>query len=115
MVRVKRGFRGWRRHKKVFERAKGFRGSLKKLYRVSKEAVTHAMKYATVDRRNRKRDFRRLWITRIGIAAKGLGTSYNKLINALKNKKVGLNRKSLADMAVFDPSAFAKLVEFVKK
>lgn len=114
MVRVKRGFRGWRRHKKVFLRAKGFRGSLRKLYRVSKEAVTHAMKHATIGRRNRKRDFRRLWVTRIGIAAKGLGTSYNKLINALKNKKIGLNRKSLADLAVFDPAAFAKLVESVK-
>lgn len=114
MVRVKRGKRGRRRHKKLLERAKGFRGSLRKLYRASKQAVTHAMKYQTRDRKARKRDMRRLWITRIGIAVAALGISYSKFINAMKNKKVGLNRKSLADLAVFDPSAFKKLVEFIK-
>ena len=114
MVRVKRGKRGRRRHKKVLNRAKGFRGSLRKLYRASKQAVTHAMKYSTRDRKTRKREMRRLWITRIGIAAVALGISYSKLINALKKKKVGLNRKSLADLAVFDPSAFKKLVAVIK-
>jgi len=114
MDRVKRGKRGKRRHKKVFARAKGFRGSLKKLYRVSKEAVTHSMKYATRDRKNRKRDMRRLWITRIGIAAKNLGLSYNKFINGLKKKNVKLNRKSLADLAVSHPTVFSKIVEFIK-
>lgn len=115
MVRVKRGKMGHRRHKKVFDRAKGFRGSLSKLYRVSKEAVTHAMKHATIGRKLHKRDMRRLWVTRIGIAAKELGTSYSKFINALKKKNVQINRKMLADLAIFDNAAFKKLKEFISQ
>ena len=115
MVRVKRGFRGARRHKKVLKRAKGFRGSLSKLYRVSKEAVTHAMRHATIHRKNRKREMRALWITRIGIAVKKLGISYSKFIAALNKKKVGVNRKLLADLAVTDSSTFRALVEFIKQ
>ncbi|MBU0573761.1 MAG: 50S ribosomal protein L20 [Candidatus Margulisbacteria bacterium] len=111
MVRVKRGFVARRKRKKVFKRAKGFRGSLKKLYRASKPAVRRAKKYATRDRRNLKRDMRSLWITRIGIAARELGTSYSRLMNALKNKKVSLDRKTLAELAVSDPKAFARVVE----
>lgn len=114
MVRVKRGKAGRRKHKKLLERAKGFRGSLRKLYRASKQAVVHSMKYATRDRKTRKRKMRQLWITRIGIAVSNLGISYSKFINALKKKKVKLDRKSLSDLAIVDPKTFEKIVEFIK-
>ncbi len=114
MVRTKRGKAGRRKHKKLLNRAKGFRGSLRKLYRASKQAVVHSMKYATRDRKARKRKMRQLWITRIGIAVSDLGISYSKFMNAAKKKKVGLNRKSLSDLAIFDSLAFKKLVEFIK-
>jgi len=114
MVRVKRGFVARRRRKKVLRRAKGFRGSLRKLFRPAKQAVMKAMEYATVHRRNRKRDMRSLWITRIGAAARQRGLSYNKLIFGLKKAKVDLNRKTLAELAVSDPDAFTKLAELAK-
>jgi len=114
MVRVKRGFVARRRRKKVLNRAKGFSGSLSKIFRPAKQAVVHAMSYATADRRTKKGNFRRLWITRIGAALKELNISYSKFIAGLKNKKIMLNRKVLADLAVFDPSAFRKIVESVK-
>jgi large subunit ribosomal protein L20 len=114
MVRVKRGFVARRRRKKVLERAKGFTGSLGKIFRPAKQAVVHAMSYATADRRTRKGNFRKLWITRIGAALKELNISYSKFIFGLKKKKIILNRKVLADLAIFDPSAFRKIVESIK-
>lgn len=114
MVRVKRGNVARRRRKKVLKRAKGFTGSLGKIFRPAKQAVTHAMLYATADRRTRKGNFRRLWITRIGAALKQFNLSYHKFINDLKKKKILLNRKMLADLAVFDPAAFKKVVERAK-
>ncbi len=114
MVRVKRGYVARRRRKKVLKRASGFRGSLGKIFRPAKQAVVHAMKYSTDDRRTRKGDFRKLWITRIGAALKEMNISYSKFINGMKNKKISLNRKVLADLAVFDPAAFKKVVESIK-
>ncbi len=114
MVRVKRGSVARKRRKKVLNRAKGFTGSLSKLFRPAKQAVVHAMRYASADRRTRKGNFRRLWITRINAGLKEFDFSYSKFIDGLKKKKIGLNRKVLADMAIFDPSAFRKVVESVK-
>jgi large subunit ribosomal protein L20 len=114
MVRVKRGFVARRRRKKLLKRASGFTGSLGKLFRPAKQAVYHALSYASADRRTRKGNFRRLWITRIGAAAKELGISYNKFIAGLKKKKINLNRKVLADLAALDPQAFKKIVDLVK-
>ncbi|MFA4967909.1 MAG: 50S ribosomal protein L20 [Candidatus Margulisiibacteriota bacterium] len=114
MVRVKRGFVARRRRKKVLDRAKGFTGSLSKLFRPAKQAVVHAMSYATADRKTRKGNFRRLWIQRINAGLKELNLSYNKFINGLKKKKITLNRKILADLAIFDYAAFRKIVESVK-
>lgn len=114
MVRVKRGFTQRRRRKKLFKKAKGFRGSLKRLVTAAKPAVWRAGVYSTRDRKNRKRDFRKLWITRIGIAAKELGISYNKFINGLKKKNILLDRKILADLAVMDKKAFAKIIEAIR-
>jgi len=114
MVRVKRGFVARRRRKKVLKRAKGFRGSLRKLFRPAKQAVMKALKYATVHRKLRKRDMRALWITRIGAASKKHGLSYSKFISGLKKSKISLNRKSLAELAINDPKAFAKLIDMAK-
>jgi large subunit ribosomal protein L20 len=114
MVRVKRGNVARKRRKKLLKRAKGFRGSLRRLFRASKQAVYHSMRYATRDRRDRKGDFRALWNTRINAGVRKFGMSYSKFINAMKNKKVILNRKMLAELAVSDMNAFEKLVQFVK-
>jgi len=114
MVRVKRGFVARRRRKKVLNRAKGFTGSLSKLFRPAKQAVVHAMSYATADRKTRKGNFRRLWIARINAGLKELGLSYSKFINGLKKKKIIINRKVLSDLAIFDTAAFKKIVESVK-
>ncbi|OGC14076.1 50S ribosomal protein L20 [candidate division WOR-1 bacterium RIFOXYC2_FULL_37_10] len=115
MVRVKRGNVARKRRKKVLKRAKGFRGSLKRLYRVAaKIAVMKAMRHSTVDRKDRKGNFRSLWIARINAALKGFGISYSKFIGALKKKNILLDRKMLADLAVSDSAAFAKVVEAVK-
>lgn len=114
MVRVKRGSVARKRRKKVLNRAKGFTGSLSKLFRPAKQAVVHAMRYASADRRTRKGNFRRLWITRINAGLKEFNLSYSKFIGGLKKKKIGLNRKVLADMAIFDQPAFRKVVESVK-
>ncbi len=114
MVRVKRGYVARRRRKKLLHRAKGFRGALGKLFRPAKQAVKKAMRHATVHRRTRKREMRALWITRIGAAARKGELSYNKLINGLKKANVGLDRKNLAELAVSDSEAFAKLVDIAK-
>ena len=114
MVRVKTAVTSRRRHKKILKQAKGYRGLRGKSYKRAKETVLRAMAYAYRDRRNRKRDFRRLWIVRIGAAAKLNGLSYSRFINGLKRSGVELNRKILADMAVRDADAFSALAQLAK-
>jgi large subunit ribosomal protein L20 len=109
MPRVKRGVTARARHKKVLEQAKGFRGRRKNVYRVAKQAVMKAGQYAYRDRRNRKREFRALWIVRINAAARDFGLTYSTLINGLKKAQVEVDRKVLADIAVFDRAAFEKI------
>jgi large subunit ribosomal protein L20 len=111
MARVTRGFKARRRRNKVLKLAKGFRGGRHRLYRTATEAVDRALSYAYRDRRNKKRDFRRLWITRIGAAAKQNGTSYSKLMGGLKKAGVEMDRKVLSNMAILDPNAFSKVVK----
>jgi len=111
MPRVKRGYKARRRRNKVLKAAKGFRGGHSKQYRTASNAVDKAGMYAYRDRRNRKRDFRRLWIIRINAAARMNGITYSRLINALKKADIALDRKVLADLAVNDPKAFSKVVE----
>ena len=115
MVRVKRGNVARKRRKKVFKRAKGFRGALKRVWRPAKQAVMKAMSHATRHRRAKKRDFRRLWTIRINAAARTFGLSYSKLIGGLKKAKIVLDRKQLADLAVNDIKVFGKIVELIKK
>lgn len=103
-----------RKKKKVRELAKGYRGARSKLYRTAKNAVERGWAYSYRDRRRRKRDFRRLWITRINAAARQHDISYSQFINGLRNAGVELNRKSLADLAVRDPNVFGNLVEVAK-
>jgi large subunit ribosomal protein L20 len=100
-----------RRRKKVLNMAKGYWGRRSKVYTVAKNAVEKALLYSYRDRRQRKRQFRRLWITRINAAARQNGLSYSKLMGGLRKSEVGLNRKVLADLAVHDPATFSKVVE----
>ncbi|NJK56574.1 MAG: 50S ribosomal protein L20 [Pleurocapsa sp. SU_5_0] len=111
MSRVKRGNVARKRRKKILKLAKGFRGSHSKLFRTANQQVMKALRNAYRDRRKRKRDFRRLWITRINAAARMNGLSYSKLTYQLKQAEVGLNRKMLAQLAMVDPQAFTKVVE----
>ena len=114
-MRVKRGFKARQRRKKVLKLAKGYRGGRSKLYRTAADAVDKALMYAYRDRRARKRDFRRLWITRINAAARMNGLSYSKFIHGLKTADIGLDRKVLAELAVTDPAGFAKIAEIAAK
>ena len=114
MPRVKRGVTARARHKKVIALAKGYRGRRKNVYRIAKQAVMKAGQYAYRDRRQRKRQFRQLWITRINAGARQHGLSYSKFMNGLKRAAIVLDRKVLADLAVFDKAAFAQLVEKAK-
>ena len=114
MSRVKRGVTARARHKKVLALAKGYRGRRKNVYRVAKQAVMKAGQYAYRDRRQRKRQFRRLWIARINAAARIYGLSYSKFMNGLKRAAIEVDRKVLADLAVFDIKAFEQLVEKAK-
>lgn len=109
MPRVKRGFKARRRRKKVLKAAKGFRGGHSKQYRTAETAVRRAGAYAYRDRRARKRDFRKLWIQRINAAARMHGLSYSRLMGALGKAGISLDRKVLSDMAIYDPSGFARL------
>lgn len=111
MARVTRGFKARRRRNKVLKMAKGFRGGRHRLYRTATEAVDRALNYAYRDRRNKKRDFRRLWITRISAAAKQNGTNYSQLMGGLKKANVELDRKVLANMAILDPKGFSQVVK----
>ena len=114
MPRVKRGFKARRRRNKVLKAAKGYREGHSKQFRTASVAVDRAGMYAYRDRRNRKREFRRLWIVRIGAAAKENGLSYSKLMGGLHKAGINLGRKILADMAVRDPSAFSQLASTVQ-
>jgi large subunit ribosomal protein L20 len=114
MPRVKRGVTARARHKKVLDQAKGFRGRRKSVYRVAKQAVMKAGQYAYRDRRQRKREFRALWIARINAAARSIGLSYSMLINGLKKAEIEVDRKVLADLAVRDLAAFTKIAEQAK-
>ena len=114
-MRVKRGKRRAQKRKKLLKQAKGYYGAKSKAYKVAREAVEKSLSYSYRDRRNRKREFRRLWIVRINAAARHHGLSYNRLIGGLKKAGCGLDRKILADLAVEDPSGFARLVETAKE
>jgi large subunit ribosomal protein L20 len=113
--RVKRGVHSRKRKRQVFERAKGYVGARSKRLRVAREQLLHSGQYAYRDRRAKKREFRRLWITRIGAAARQNGMSYSTFIRGLKVAEVDLDRKVLADIAVRDPDGFAGLVEVSRK
>jgi large subunit ribosomal protein L20 len=115
MARVKRGTKRRARRKKLLKHAKGFFLTKSKLYRSAKEAVNRSLRYSYRDRRNRKRDFRTLWIQRIGAAARNNGTTYSQLIHGLKLGGVDIDRKILADMAVRDAEGFAALVASAKQ
>ena len=114
MPRVKRGVTAKARHKKILDQAKGYYGARSRTYRMAKQAVIKAGQYAYRDRRQKKRQFRALWITRINAQARECGLSYSRLIDGLKKAAIDLDRKVLADMAVHDKVAFSALVEKVK-
>ena len=114
MPRVKRGVTARARHKKVLKQAKGFRGRRKNVYRVAKQAVMKAGQYAYRDRRQKKRVFRALWIARINAAVRELGMSYSTFMAGLKRANIDIDRKVLADLAVADKAAFAKIAGQVK-
>lgn len=111
MARVKRGVTAHARHKKVLDKAKGYYGARSRVYRVAKQAVIKAGQYAYRDRRQRKRQFRALWITRINAAARANGLSYSRFMDGLSKAGVEVDRKVLADIAVHEPEAFGKLAE----
>jgi large subunit ribosomal protein L20 len=110
MSRAKGGFTTRRRHKKILKLAKGYRGSKSRIFHAANPQVLKSLTYAFRDRRNKKRDFRRLWIARINAAARINGMSYSRFINGLKNAGIVINRKTLADLAVNDGNAFKELV-----
>ena len=114
MPRVKRGVIARARHKKVLDAAKGYRGRRKNVYRIAKQAVMKAGQYAYRDRRQRKRQFRTLWIARINAGARECGLTYSRFMNGLKKSAIEVDRKVLADLAVFDKAAFAKYAEMAK-
>lgn len=115
MPRVKRGVTTHRRHKKILKLAKGYRGSKSKLYRVANQQVMKSGNYAYIHRRQKKRDFRRLWIARINAAARDNGLSYSRMMHGLKLAGVDINRKVLAELAISDPGGFTQLAELAKK
>ncbi len=114
MPRAKGGPTTRRRHKKVLKRAKGFTGAKSKIYRRANEAVIKSLHYSYRDRRNKKRDFRRLWITRINAAARMNGMSYSRFIDGLQKAGIDINRKVLAELAVNDQEAFGELVKIAR-
>lgn len=114
MTRVKRGVVASARHKKLRQSTKGYRGTRNRLTKVAQEAQLHAVSYAFHGRKRKKRDFRRLWITRIGEAVKQHGISYNAFIHSLKVNKIGLDRKILSNLVVNDPKTFEAIVKKIK-
>lgn len=115
MARVKKAMNAKKKHKKILKLAKGYYGTKSKLFRPANQAVMRALRSAYIGRKLRKRDFRKLWITRINAAARMNGLSYSKLINGLKKSNVDINRKMLSEMAIYDPEGFKSLVETVKE
>jgi large subunit ribosomal protein L20 len=114
MARVKRGVTARRRHKKIIKAAKGYYNARRKVFRVAKQAVTKALQYAYIGRKQKKRQFRTLWIARINAAARANGMSYSRFMNGLLKAGITLDRKVLADIAVHDPAGFAALTEKAK-
>jgi large subunit ribosomal protein L20 len=114
MARVKRGVNAKKRHKKVLKQAKGYYRAKGKLFKTANQAVMKSLNYAYIGRKQRKRDFRKLWISRINAAARMNGMSYSKFINGLKKANIDINRKMLSEMAIHDAEGFAKLVEIAK-
>ena len=114
MARVKKGVTARRRHKKILAKAKGYYNARRKVFRVAKQAVTKAHQYAYIGRKQRKRQFRRLWIVRINAGARQFGLSYSRLMNGLKKASITVDRKVLADIAVHDIAAFGALAEKAK-
>lgn len=110
-MRIKRGFKARRRRNKVLKLAKGFRGGRSKLFRTAADSVDKALMYAYRDRRQRKREFRKLWIVRINAAARMNDMSYSKFISGLKRANVNMDRKVLAELAVSDPAGFSKIAQ----
>lgn len=115
MPRVKGGPQGRRRHKRILERAKGYRGSRSKLLKRAKDAVKRAGEHAFAGRRQRRRQMRSLWIVRLNGALNSYGVKYSRFIKGLKDANITLNRKMLSDLAIRDPKAFEQIVEKVKK
>ena len=115
MARVKKGLNAHKRHKKILKMAKGFYGAKHSTYRAAKPATMRALRSAYVGRKNKKREYRRLWIARINAAARMNDMSYSKLIGGLKAANIDINRKMLSEMAISDPAAFATLCETAKK
>lgn len=114
-MRIKRGVNGVKKRRKILKQAKGYFGAKSKLYRIAREAVMKSGQYAFVGRKQKKRQFRSLWITRINAAARMNGLNYSSLMNGLKKNGIDLNRKVLADIAISDPAAFTALCETAKK
>ncbi len=114
-MRVKRGVAAMAKHKKMLKRAKGMQHARTRSYRLGKQGVIKALRYSYRDRRNKKRDLRALWITRINNASRELGLSYSQLIAGMKAKNISLDRKILADLAVNNPEAFKAIVNTVKE
>lgn len=114
MARVKGGVTARKRHKRVLKQAKGYYGAKSKLYRPANQAVMKSLDYAYSGRKQRKRQFRQMWIARINAAARANGMNYSTFINGLKKAEIDVNRKMLSEMAIHDPEGFAKLVEIAK-
>lgn len=114
MARVKRGVTARKKHKKILKQAKGYYGAKSKLFRPANQAVMKSLNYAYAGRKQRKRDFRKLWIARINAAARSNGINYSRFISGLKKANIEINRKMLSEMAINDPEGFAKLVEIAK-
>ncbi len=114
-MRIKRSVPARKKHKKILKAAKGMQHYRRRSYRLAKQGVIKSLRYAYRDRRNKKRDLRALWITRINNASREQGLSYSQLINGLRNKGIGLDRKVLAELAVNNPASFKAIVESVKK
>lgn len=115
MARVKGGVNAKKNHKKILNQAKGFYGSRHTLYRTAKPAVMRSLQHAYIGRKQKKRNFRRLWISRINAACRANGTNYSRFMNGLKKNKIGINRKMLSEMAIHQPDDFRALVDQVSQ
>ncbi|MDD4564539.1 MAG: 50S ribosomal protein L20 [Eubacteriales bacterium] len=115
MARVKKGLNARKRHKKILKQAKGFYGAKSKVFRAANPAVMRSLRSAYIGRKNKKREYRRLWIARINAGARMNGISYSRMMNGLRVSGIEINRKILSDMAIYDPSGFAQLAEIAKK